>query len=387
MRLFEYEGKQVLSRYGLRIPRGKIVAAAEEAAEAAAEMGGRVAIKSQVLAGGRGKAGGISFADNAGQARAAASSLLGTRLQGEVVRRLLVEEQLDIKAEYYLGITIDPSAACPVLMLSCEGGVDIEEVSARSPEKIGRLAVDVREGLSPYAGRLLARRMGIVGTTLVEMGVAASGLYQAFRALDAVVAEINPLVATEGGALVAADAKLDLDDDATHRHPEYGIDGRIQGETDLERRARELGIKYVELDGDIGIAGNGAGLMMTTVDIVERCGGRPANFLDGGGVGARGGSGEAAINWWDNIIRLVLANPRVKVLLFNMLSGNQRGHEVASGIVRGLQSSRRVPAVFRLSGTHQEEGRAILRAAGHDSCDSMEEAVRRAVRLAKEMEG
>ncbi|CEP67011.1 Succinyl-CoA synthetase, beta subunit [Moorella glycerini] len=386
MRLFEYEGKKILKDYGLKIPKGEIVTTPTEAEAVAKYLGGRVAIKSQVLVGGRGKAGGVQFADNPEKAKKIAASLLGSTLKGEVIKKLLVEECLKIRQEYYLGLTIDPVAGQPLLMFSREGGVDIEEVNIRTPEKIGRMLINVCEGLHPYSGRQLARQMGITGKALIDIGLATAGLYQAFRDFDAIIAEINPLVLTEEGLLIAADSKFELDDDALYRHPDFTVNDRIEGETDLEKRARQLGIKYVELDGNIGIAGNGAGLMMTTVDMVERFGGKAANFVDGGGAGAKGGSGEGAINWWDNIIQLVLANPKVKVLLFNMLSGNNRGDEVAQGLIRGLRNSRSVPVVIRLSGTRQEEGRAILRQAGYTSYDSMEEAIQAAVTLAQEVD-
>lgn len=384
MRLFEHEGKQVLQRFGIKTPVGCIATTSQEVKEATAALGKPVVIKSQVLSGGRGKAGGIKFAANPEEAKAASEELLGKFIKGEVVKRLLIEEQLTIAKEFYMGFTIDSVAAEPIFLMSPEGGIDIEEINKLAPQKVGRRLIDMAEGFSSYMVREMGAEIGIKGKDLVILGDTAYKLYRAFLDYDALIAEINPLVLTNVGEMLAADAKFELDDDAAARHPEFTIEGRIEGETDLEKRARQQGIRYLELDGNIGIAGNGAGLMMTTVDVVEKYGGRAANFVDAGGARAVPGSGEAAIDWWDSVIQIVLANPKVKVFFFNLHGGNHRGDEVAQGIIRALKKSKRhIPVVIRLSGTRQEEGRAILTRHGYNSFASLDEAAKAAAHLAQ----
>jgi succinyl-CoA synthetase beta subunit len=378
VRLFEFEGKQALNRFGVRVPQGGVAASAAEAAEVARGLAGPVVVKAQVLSGGRGKAGGILMAATPDEASARARDLIGTVIGDETVARVLIEEQVAIARELYLGLTIDSDASRPVVLLSGEGGVEIEEIERTRPGTLQKVLIDVQPGLIPDDVVALARGAGLDGGIAADLATVAAALYGAFVDLDAVVAEINPLAVTEDGALIALDAKLDLDDYAADRQA-YDPVEHIVAETAAEARARDLGLSYVELDGDIGIAGNGAGLMMATVDAVERLGGRAANFCDAGGARARPGSGRGAIDWWRDVIEVVMSNPKVEHLLFNLHGGNHRGDEVAQGVIEGLQRSRQVPTVVRLSGTREAEGHAILERHGITSFASMEEVVAAAI--------
>jgi len=385
MRLFEYEGKKILSKNGIKIPSGKVVRTVDEAVAFAEEQAKPVVLKSQILSGGRGKAGGIKKAANPEQVRELATQLLDSTLMGEKMTMLLVEEQVELSSELYLGITLDSNSAQPVIMVSTAGGMDVEEAAQKYPEKIARSQIDVNEGLHPYLARDLAREVGLKGKVMISLGMVGHALYQAFEQLDAVVTEINPLGVTGDNELVALDAKFDLDEFALYRHSDLTLENRVLGETEIDKEARKLDLNYVELDGDIGIAGNGAGLMMATVDVIERLGGKAANFCDAGGARARPGSGEGAIEWWSKVVELVLKKPEVKLFLFNLHGGNHRGDEVATGLLRGLGKSRHVPMVVRLSGTREEYGRKILQEHGISSYDSLEEAAQSAVKLAKEV--
>ena len=355
MRLFEFEGKEALTRFGVRVPQGGVAATAAEAGEIAHALGRPVVVKAQVLSGGRGKAGGVLMAAAADQAAARAGELFGAVVGGETVARVLIEEQVAIARELYLGLTIDSDASRPVVLVAGEGGVEIEEIERSRPGALRKVLIDVDVGLTVGDAAGLAREAGLDDRLAVEFGAIAEALYGAFIDLDAVVAEINPLSVTEDGTLIALDAKFDLDDYAADRQAFDPVD-HIVAETAAEARARDLGLSYVELDGNIGIAGNGAGLMMATVDAVERRGGRAANFCDAGGARARPGSGRGAIDWWRDVIEVVMSNLKVEFLLFNLHGGNHRGDEVAQGVVEGLEASRRVPTVMRLSGTREEEG-------------------------------
>ncbi|MDI6823658.1 MAG: succinate--CoA ligase subunit beta [Bacillota bacterium] len=381
MRLFEFEGKEILKRFGIAVPPGRVARSPEQAEEIAVEFGCPVAIKAQVLSGRRGKAGGIRFAENPVEAKAVADALLGSTVGGDRVEAVLVEERLDIARELYCGITVDPSQGLPLLMFCPQGGVDIEELAVQKPELVARRTVPLSLGLEPFMVREAARSVRVCSQLLPALGEVGARLYRVFTSCDAIVAEINPLVVTAAGKVVAADCKLDIDDDALHRHPEFSLEGRIPGETELERRARKLGIKYVEFDGNVGIAGNGAGLMMTTLDLVLKYGGKPANFVEAGGAAARAGSGEGAVQWWRTVVQLVLENPRVDVLLFNLHGGNQRCDEVARGVLEGLRSSRPVKTVIRLSGTREAEGRKLIEKAGYRVFGVLEEAAQAAASL------
>lgn len=378
MRLFEFEGKEALARQGVQVPGGAVAASPDEAGRVARDLDRPVVVKAQVLSGGRGRAGGVLTANSPDEAAARAGDLLGTTLGGEAVGRVLVEERVAIARELYLGLTIDSDASRPVVLMSAEGGVEIEEITSSRPQTLHRALIDVDAGLATADVAGLAREAGLDDAAATAVGRVGETLYSAFVGLDAVVAEINPLAVMEDGALIAVDAKFDLDDYAVGRQP-YDAAAHVIGETTAEARARGLGLSYVELEGNIGIAGNGAGLMMATVDEVERLGGRAANFCDAGGARARPGSGRGAIDWWRDVIEVVMSNPRVEYLLFNLHGGNHRGDEVAQGVIEGLERSRRVPTVVRLSGTRQEQGRDILRHHDITSFGSLEEVVAAAI--------
>ncbi len=367
MKLFEYIGKDLFRKYGIPVPRGRVVFSAEEAAEAAAELGD-VVIKSQVLSGKRGKAGGISFASGRGQAREEAGRILQMKLNDLVVEKLLVEEKLQIEQELYLALTVDGSTKKPIVLASLEGGMDIEEVPE---ERMVKWPVDVSIGMQDYTVREICRRLGISGSLQKELLSFLPKLYQLFRDLDAELVEINPLAVTPQG-LVAADAKVTIDDDALYRHPTLP---KIKEKTALELRAEELGLAYVELDGNIAIMANGAGITMATLDIVQHYGGQPANFLDFGGG--------ADVERTSQALELLLGtNP--KVLLINIFGGITRCDVVAEAFVKVRENKRfDLPVSFRLVGTNEAEGKAILEKAGIRVFSTMDDAVRQAVESAR----
>jgi succinyl-CoA synthetase beta subunit len=367
LKLFEYLGKKLFLRYDIPVPRSKIIEDAEHAAEASREMGD-VVIKSQVLSGKRGKAGGIAFASDPVQARAEADKILNMTLNGLVVEKLLVEEKLQIEQELYLAITVDGALRCPVVLASLDGGMDVEEVAE---ERMIKYPVDVSIGLQDYMTREICRRMGISGNLQKEMIALLPKLYKMFRELDTELAEINPLALTPKG-LVAADAKVTIDDDALYRHPQIP---RVKEKTDLELQAEELGIAYVELDGNIAVMANGAGITMATLDMVQHYGGAAANFLDFGG----GADAEKTAQALD-----LLLGTDPKVLLINIFGGITRCDTVAEGFVRVKESKGiDLPVSFRLVGTNEAEGRAILEKVGIKAYNTMDEAVSHAVELAK----
>jgi len=376
LKLMEYQAKQVFKRFGIPVPRGGLARTAGEAQEVARELGGPVVVKAQVPVGGRGKAGGIKFAGDPLEAGRVAGELLGSELKGFRVGSVYVEERLEVQRELYVGVTLDRSAGRFVVLASRSGGMDIEEVAARTPEAIARHHVDPLEGFRGYHAAYLASRLGFQGEANRRLSSIILGLQMLAQSTDAELTEINPLVETPGG-LVAADARLNLDDNALFRRRELleeGWGAADQGLTPLERRARERGLNYVELDGDIGVIGNGAGLTMATLDTVALYGGRPANFLDLGGGAQASRVAEAA--------SFLLADERVKVVLVNILGGITRCDEVAQGLVEALRSAPKPkPMVVRLMGTREEEGKAVLEAAGVGVQPSMEEAAKLAVEL------
>ena len=376
MRLLEHQAKAVFARYGIPVPRGRVARTPEEAREIALELGVPVAVKAQVLVGARGRAGGILFADTPDRAEEAARKLLGSELRGVRVHEVLVEEKLPIKRELYLGFTVDRVARSYVAIASPEGGMEIEEVAERSPELIFKHTVDPLLGFRPYHALGLVKRMGYSGRAALELARIFTALYRLATDYDAELTEINPLAETADGRFVAADARLIVDDNALFRHPELAeLELPPSEEGPREKEAREAGLGYVELDGDIGIIGNGAGLVMATLDMVALHGGRPANFLDVGG----GASAERMAKALD----IVLSNPRVKVVFINILGGITRCDEVARGILAAMERVEvRKPMVIRLVGTKEEEGRAILERASISVLDSMEEAAKKAVELA-----
>ncbi|RME72702.1 MAG: ADP-forming succinate--CoA ligase subunit beta [Chloroflexi bacterium] len=376
MKLHEYQSKRIFAEYGIPIPRGDVAATPVEAREIAKELGGPVVIKSQVLVGGRGKAGGVKLAKTPDEAEQVAKKILGMDIKGLTVEKVLVDQAADIRDEIYLGVVIDRARQKPVIIASAEGGVEIEEVARVNPEAIIRLPVDIRMGLMDFQARDLAFGLGLKRDHVNQFVRIVKGLYQAFINTDASLAEINPLVVTGEDSLLAVDGKIVLDDNALYRHPDLAELRDKQEETPAEREARAAGLSYVKLDGEIGCMVNGAGLAMATMDIVKHYGGEPANFLDIGG-GAKADKVAAAL-------RIILSDPKVKAVLFNIFGGITRCDEVAKGILAALEEvNTNVPMVARLVGTNEEEGRQILAAASFPSASTLGEAAEKVVALAK----
>jgi len=329
-------------------------------------------IKAQVYVGGRGKAGGIQFADTPEQARAAAAKVIGMDIKGLTVEKVLVVSKLDIKEEYYLGIILDRKSQAPVVMVSKEGGIDIEEVAATMPEKIIKQPIDMHWGLRPFEARDILARAGLPHQVVARGGAILAALARAFIESDASLAEINPLALTADGQVQAADAKILLDDNGLFRQKEYASWAESEESNPLEFEAKQEGLTYVKLDGDVGIIGNGAGLVMTTLDMVARVGGRPANFLDIGG-GAKAEVMRKALTF-------VARDPQVKGILVNIFGGITRGEEVAKGVIMAqVDLPKGMPIVVRLSGTGAEEGKALLKDAGLDWGKDMREAAQKIV--------
>ena len=377
MKLHEYQSKRVFAEYGIPIPQGDIATSPAEVRELAKELGGPVVIKSQVLVGGRGKAGGIKLARNPDEAESLAKQILGMNIKGLIVDKVLVDEAAEINEEIYLGIVIDRARQKPVIIASTEGGVEIEEVAKTNPGAIIRLMIDPQVGLMDYHARDLAFDLGLRRTFIGQFVRIVKGLYQTFIRIDASLAEINPLVVTAGEKLLAVDGKIVLDDNALFRHPDLAELRDGQEETPSEREARLAGLSYVKLDGEIGCMVNGAGLAMATMDIIKNSGGEPANFLDIGG-GAKADKVAAAL-------RIILSDPKVKAVLFNIFGGITRCDEVARGILAALKEvPTTVPMVARLVGTNEAEGRQILAEANFPSASTLGEAAKIAVALARE---
>ncbi|RLI09619.1 ADP-forming succinate--CoA ligase subunit beta [Candidatus Bathyarchaeota archaeon] len=376
MRLLEHQAKEVFARYGIPVPKGRVARTPHEAFEIALELGTPVAVKAQVLVGARGRAGGVLFADTPEDAEEAASRLLGSEVRGIRVHRVLVEEKVPIEHELYLGFTVDRASRSYVAIASPEGGVEIEEVAEKSPELIFKHHIDPLMGFRRYHALSLIKMMGYGGKKAAELTDIFMSLYRLAMDYDAELTEINPLAETSDGRFVAVDARLIIDDNALFRHPDIlGLERPPTEEGAREKMAREAGLGYVELDGDIGIIGNGAGLVMATLDMVALYGGRPANFLDVGGG--------ASADRMAKALEVVLSNPRVKVVFINILGGITRCDEIARGITSAVgKLGVEKPLVIRLVGTKEEEGRSILEEAGFEVMKSMEEAAKRAVELA-----
>jgi succinyl-CoA synthetase beta subunit len=377
--LYEYQGKELFRRFGIPVSEGRLATTADEARNAAEELGGQVVVKAQVLTGGRGKAGGIQLADGPAEAEAKARQILGMDIRGHVVRKLWVERASEIAEEYYLSITFDRGAKKALFMFTTEGGVDIEEVAATRPEALVRLHVDPLEGFQPYQARRLVFGAGLDDPDQQkQVASIAANLYEAFVGCDATLCEINPLIVTSEGQVRALDSKFTVDDNALYKHPEIAEMHDPEAVPQEERAAREKDVTYVKLDGEIGILGNGAGLVMSTLDVVALAGGRPANFCDLGG----GGQAEGVVD----ALEVITADPQVRAILFNIFGGITRCDEVARGILQALgQMTIDHPIVVRLDGTNAEEGRHLLEESAPANLHvepTMLDAARRAVGLA-----
>ena len=375
MKLFEYEAKKILKEYGIPIPRGDTATNPNKAEAIAREIGKPVVLKSQILVSGRGKAGGIKFADDVGEAKQIASDLLGRTIKGCVVTSLLVEEKLDIVEQFYTSITIDRQAKKYIVLASTSGGVDIEEVAQTSPDKIARHWIEPSAGFNQSDALAMLSRFHLNKDIATKLADTIATLYQVVMECDAELVELNPLVRTSSGELVAADSRIIIDDNAIFRHAEFKERSLLRtDDTPSEAKARKQGLAYVDLDGDIGIVGNGAGLVMATIDLVQTMGGRPGNFLD------IGGGGNTEITKMG--IMLVMSKPEVKAVLVNVLGGITRCDVVAEAIARALKESRtKKPVVVRLIGTNEEEGVRILEQAGIKSYRDMEEAVSEVIKI------
>ena len=380
MKLHEYQSKQMFAEHGIPIPSGQMTMNAAEAKSIAEELGGRVVVKSQVLVGGRGKAGGIRLVNSPEEAEEAATQILGMKIKGLPVRKVLIDEAVDFKTEIYLGITNDRSRRCPVMIASAEGGVEIEEVAKTHPDKIIRVWIDPLLGLQDYQARYLAACIEMPYEYWRDFMSITKGLYQAFIQSDATLAEINPLVITANNRLLALDGKVVLDDNGLFRHPELAEMRDLDEEASEEREARKYGLSYVKLDGEIGCMVNGAGLAMATMDVINLYGGSPANFLDIGG-GASAEKVAAAI-------QIIIRDPNVKAVLFNIFGGITRGDEVARGILAALKKTpSELPMVVRLVGTNAEEGRHLLADADMETAVSLADAAEKAIAAARAGEG
>jgi succinyl-CoA synthetase beta subunit len=378
--LYEYQGKQLFALHGIPVSEGRFVTSPEEARAAAAELGGEVVVKAQVLTGGRGKAGGIKLAATPDEAEARAREILGLDIRGHVVSRLWVERASDIAKEYYLSITFDRGAKKPLFMFTTQGGVDIEEVAEQSPDALVRLHVDPLEGFQPWQARRLVYGAGVEDPGEQKQIAAIVGkLYAAFVGTDAMLCEINPLIVTPDGEVKALDSKFTVDDNALYKHPEIAEMRDVAAADPLEALAREKGVTYVKLDGEVGILGNGAGLVMSTLDVIALAGGRPANFCDLGG----GGDAEGVVD----ALEVITRDEQVKSIFFNIFGGITRCDEVARGILAALERMTiSDPIVVRLDGTNAQEGRRILADAGianiHPEA-TMLDGAKRAVELAR----
>ena len=385
MKVHEYQAKEILARYGVAIPRGKVATRPEEAKAIAAELGGKVVIKAQVHAGGRGKAGGVKLAAGPDEAFKVAGQILGMRLvskqtgpEGKIVHKVLVEEALGIARELYLGVVLDRAVGLPVLMASKFGGMEIEEVAAEHPEAILKEHLDPCQGLQAYQARRLGFALDLKGDTFKKFLKFVTALARAYNESDATLAEINPLLITANGDVLALDAKMNFDDNAMARHADIAAMRDLDEEEPLEVEASKYDLNYIKLDGNIGCMVNGAGLAMGTMDIIKHHGGAPANFLDVGG----GASQERV----ENAFRILLSDPGVKAVLINIFGGIVRCDMIASGVVAAAKSLKvKVPIVVRLQGTNVEEGRRILADSGLalQPADTMADAAAKVVAAAR----
>ncbi len=376
MNLHEYQAKRLLAEHGVPIPRGDIAVSPDEARSVARELGGKVVVKAQVLTGGRGKAGGVKLANSPDEAEERAREILGLDIKGFTAHKVLVDQQAPgIEQELYIAVLIDREKRLPMLMASSAGGIDIEEVAATTPEKIFRIHIDPTLGLRSYQTTYLAAAMDLPRDLWRQFHSIAAGLYETFRQNDASLTEINPLVITTRNRLLALDGKMSIDDNALYRHPHLAEMRDTQEEPLAEREARASGLTYIKLDGEIGCMVNGAGLAMATMDIIKHYGGEPANFLDVGG--------NATTESVTAALRIILSDPNVKAVLFNIFGGIVRGDEVARGIVAALaEVQTNVPMVVRLLGTNADEGMFILAEANMETARTLTEAAQKAVAAA-----
>jgi succinyl-CoA synthetase beta subunit len=353
MDLLEYQGKQLFAKHGVPVPDGRPATTVSEAVEAAEELGYPVVIKAQVQIGGRGRAGGIKLANGRGEAEEHATAILGMDIRGFTVHELYVEKASEIDEEYYAAVVFDRSAKQPMVMLSRMGGMDVEEVAETDPEAMRMLYVDPLLGLQDFHGRRLAFESGIAQDVIRPVGALLAKLYDVFVREDATLVEVNPLLITKSREAVALDAKVTVDDNALFRHPDVAEMRDLSAEDPQERMAKERGLTYVKLDGNVGILGNGAGLVMSTLDVVAQAGGKPANFLDAGG-----GSKAEAIT---SAVEVILSDDKVTAVLFNIFGGITRCDEVARGLIEAFEQIKPdVPFVVRLDGTNDKEGRELL---------------------------
>jgi len=374
--LHEYQARDILRRTGIPVPAGEVASTPGEARAIAERFGGKVVVKAQVHAGGRGKAGGVKLATSAAEAETHAKAILGMTIKGLTVQKVLVAPAAEIASESYVGIIVDRSSQRPVLMVSPAGGIDIEEVATKTPEKIHRLAIDPRYGLLPHQ----ALTLGFALYNDVKQARAAADimqkLYGAVYAVGASLAEINPLVTTPDGSVQALDAKIAIDDNELERRPDIAVLRDPASEAPEEVAAREAGLTFIKLEGNVGCCVNGAGLAMATMDLVKYYGGQPANFLDIGGSS----NPQKVVA----ALRIITGDPNVKAILFNIFGGITRGDDVANGIVQATNAfPLKVPIVIRLTGTNEQEGIAILERAGFAALTDMDEAVKQAVAKAK----
>jgi succinyl-CoA synthetase beta subunit len=378
--LYEYQGKELFRRFGIPTSEGRLASSPDEARAAADELGRRVVVKAQVLTGGRGKAGGVKLADGPDDAERKANDILGLDINGHVVHRLWIEQASEIEKEYYLSVTFDRGEKKPLFMLTTEGGIEIEQVAAETPEKLARLHIDPLEGYQPYQARRLVYGAGIGDPDEQKQVLDIVGkLYDCFVSSDAMLCEINPLIVTPEGEVRALDSKFTVDDNALYKHPDIEEMRDPESAPPEERAAREKGVTYVKLDGEVGILGNGAGLVMSTLDVIALAGGRPANFCDLGG----GGDAQGVVD----ALEVITADPQVRSIFFNIFGGITRCDEVARGILQALgQMEITHPIVVRLDGTNAEEGRELLAEAGLENLHvepTMLEGAKRAVELAR----
>jgi succinyl-CoA synthetase beta subunit len=385
MKIHEYQAKSILTRFGVQVPRGEVASTPEEASVIAKKLGGTVVVKAQIHAGGRGKGGGVKLAGSPEEAGIIANKMLGMKLvthqtgpEGRIVKRVLIEEGLKIKGEYYLGIVIDRASATPVFMASKAGGMEIEKVAEEAPELILKEHIEPGIGLTPFQARKLAFGLELPGPLINSACAFMLALYRAFEACDASLVEINPFLLTENGKLYALDAKMNFDDNALYRHPEIKDLRDLDEEDPLEIEASRHGLSYIKLDGTVGCMVNGAGLAMATMDIIKLAGGSPANFLDVGG----GASAEQV----KNAFSILLSDPNVKAVLINIFGGIMRCDIVAQGVVEAAEAIQlKVPLVVRLEGTNVEKGQEILKQSGLSLtvCHGMKDAAEKVVALAK----